>query len=122
MKNNFEKDNARDAPFGARRWATGETKNKAIGFRWTRLDFITDIRYNGNIRKVRFMALKRLLEDRGISMYRLSKMSGVPNTVVVDLCSGKSAIENCTVKTVCAIAKALGCSVDELLGFYYGRV
>ena len=61
------------------------------------------------------MLLQTLLDARGISMYRLSKMSGVSKTVIIDICSGKSALENCTVKTVYAIAKALGCTVEELL-------
>lgn len=61
------------------------------------------------------MSLQTLLDKRGISMYRLSKMSGVSKTVIIDICSGKSAIENCTVKTVYSIAKVLGLSVEELL-------
>lgn len=61
------------------------------------------------------MSLQALLDARGISMYRLSKMSGVSKTVIIDLCSGKSSIENCTVKTVYAIAMALSCSIEDLL-------
>lgn len=61
------------------------------------------------------MSLQTLLDARGISMYRLSKISGVSKTVIIDICSGKSALENCTAKTVYRIALALGCTVEELL-------
>lgn len=61
------------------------------------------------------MSLQTLIDARGISMYRLAKISGVSKTVIIDICSGKSSIENCTVKTVYSIATVLGCSVEDLL-------
>lgn len=64
------------------------------------------------------MSLQTLLDARGISMYRLSKMSGISKTVIVDICSGKSALENCTAKTVYSIAKVLDYSVEDLLMEY----
>ena len=61
------------------------------------------------------MSLQALLDSRGISKYRLSKMSGVSKTVIIDICSGRSSLENCTAKTVYRIAVSLGCSVEFLL-------
>lgn len=61
------------------------------------------------------MSLQTLLDSRGISMYRLSKLSGVSKTVIIDICSGKSSIENCTARTVYQIALALDCTVESLL-------
>lgn len=61
------------------------------------------------------MSLQALLDARGISKYRLAKMSGVSKTVIMDICSGKSLLENCTAKTVYQIASALDCTVEELL-------
>ena len=61
------------------------------------------------------MSLQTILDTRGISKYRLSKMSGVSKTVIMDICSGKSSLENCTVKTVHQIALALDCSIETLL-------
>ena len=61
------------------------------------------------------MSLQTLLDARGISKYRLSKMSGVSKTVIIDICSGKSLLENCTAKTVYQIALALDCTVESLL-------
>ena len=39
------------------------------------------------------MNLQTMLDQRNITKYRLSKMSGVPQTTVVDICSGKSSID-----------------------------
>ncbi len=61
------------------------------------------------------MSLQALLNEHNISMYRLAQISGVSKTVIIDICSGKSSLENCTVKTVYNIAQALGCSVEDLL-------
>ena len=61
------------------------------------------------------MSLQKILDTRNISMYRLSKMSGVPKTTIIDICSGKSSLENCTAKTVYQIALALDCTVESLL-------
>lgn len=61
------------------------------------------------------MSLQALLDARGISKYRLAKMSGVSKTVIMDICSGKSLLENCTAKTVYQIASALDCTVEGLL-------
>lgn len=62
-----------------------------------------------------FMNLQDLLNERKISKYRLSQISGVPKTTIIDICSGKSSIENCSAKTVYYIAQALNCSVEFLL-------
>lgn len=48
-------------------------------------------------------------------MYRLSQISGVPKTTIVDICSGKSSISGCSAKTVYKLAKALECTMEELL-------
>ena len=61
------------------------------------------------------MALQQLLAERDISMYRLSQVSGVPKTTIIDICSGKSSLENCSAKTVYRIALALDSTVEALL-------
>lgn len=61
------------------------------------------------------MDLQTLLEQKNISRYRLSQMSGVPKTTVLDICSGKSSIENCNAKTILQLSKALGCSMEEVM-------
>lgn len=61
------------------------------------------------------MNMQSMLQARNMSMYRLSQISGVPKTTVIDICSGKSNIEGCTARTVMQLSKALGCSMEELM-------
>ena len=61
------------------------------------------------------MNLQTVLDGKGMTKYRLSKISGIPKTTVIDICSGKSSIEGCTAKTVMLLARALGCSMEDLM-------
>ena len=61
------------------------------------------------------MNLQTLLTQKNMTMYRLSKISGVPKTTVIDICSGKSSIEGCNAKTVYQLSKALGCPMETLM-------
>ena len=61
------------------------------------------------------MDLHTMLDERNMSMYRLSQISGVPKTTVIDICSGKSDIGGCNARTVMRLAKALGCTMEELM-------
>lgn len=61
------------------------------------------------------MQLQTLLKQRNMTKYSLSKISGVPKTTVLDICSGKSSMEKCSAKTVYQLAKALDCSMEELM-------
>lgn len=61
------------------------------------------------------MNLQTILNNKQMSMYRLSKLSGVPKTTVIDICSGKSSIDGCNAKTVLQLSKALGCSMEDLM-------
>ena len=61
------------------------------------------------------MEIQKILNEKNMSMYRLAKISGVPKTTVSDICSGKSSIEGCNVGTVYRIAKALGCTMEDLV-------
>ena len=61
------------------------------------------------------MTLQALLDSKNITKYHLSKISGVPKTTIIDICSGKSSIEKCSAKTVWQIAKALQCSMEDIM-------
>ncbi len=61
------------------------------------------------------MNLQSALNERNMSMYHLSKISGVPKTTVIDICSGRSSLEKCSARTVFLLAKALNCTMEELL-------
>lgn len=61
------------------------------------------------------MDLQMLLDQRNISKYHLSKISGVPKTTIMDICAGRSDIERCSAKTVQQLAKALGCTMEDIM-------
>lgn len=61
------------------------------------------------------MTLQLLLDQKNITKYNLSKISGVPKTTIIDICSGQSSIDRCSAKTVFQIAKALGCSMEDIM-------
>jgi len=61
------------------------------------------------------MCINTLLKERNMTKYRLSKVSGVPHTTVIDICNGKTNISKCTAETVYKIAKALDVSFDTLV-------
>ena len=61
------------------------------------------------------MYINSMLSRKGITKYRLSQMSGVPQTTVLDICSGKARVENCSSETVYKLAKALGVSMESLV-------
>lgn len=61
------------------------------------------------------MNLQTYLDQRNITKYHLSKISGVPKTTIIDICSGKSNIEKCSAKTVHQLAKALECTMEDIM-------
>ncbi len=61
------------------------------------------------------MSVQNFLDVKGITKYRLSQMSGIPKTTILDICSGKSSLEKCSAGTVRALASALGCSMEEIM-------
>lgn len=61
------------------------------------------------------MDLQTLLDQRQITKYHLSKVSGVPKTTIMDICAGRSEIERCSAKTVQQLAKALGCTMEDMM-------
>lgn len=65
------------------------------------------------------MELKELLKNKKISMYRLSKISGVPKTTIIDICSGKSSVESCKAGTIYQLSKALDCKMEDLMNPSY---
>lgn len=61
------------------------------------------------------MTFQEYLNQKGISKYRLSILSGVPKATISDIASGKSELPKCSAKTVFLLSKALGCSMEDLL-------
>ena len=61
------------------------------------------------------MNLQTMLTEKQMTMYRLSKISGVAKTTVIDICSGKSSIGGCNADTVLRLSRALDCTMEELM-------
>ena len=53
------------------------------------------------------MTIGELLEEKGLSRYRLSKISGVPWATLADICSGKTKFERCVFPYLNRIEKML---------------
>lgn len=61
------------------------------------------------------MNLANYMGERNVSVYALSKRSGVPYATCYNLAKGKSDIQECRVITVKKIAAALGVSPSEII-------
>jgi len=61
------------------------------------------------------MNINKLLKKKNISKYRLAKSSGVSQTTINDICSGRVSIKNCTGETLYKLAQALDVSMESLL-------
>ena len=61
------------------------------------------------------MNINTMLARKGMTKYRLAKTSGVPQTTVIDICSGKANIKNCSGETIYKLAKALDVSMESLI-------
>jgi plasmid maintenance system antidote protein VapI len=59
--------------------------------------------------------IKELLEQRNMTLYRLSKNSGVPYTTINDLYHGRTSLDRCTAKTVYRLSSTLDISMEEML-------
>ena len=62
------------------------------------------------------MDFNKLLEEKNISKYKLSKESGVPYSTVCDISTGKSVLLKCSAETVLRISHVLGITAEELVG------
>lgn len=61
------------------------------------------------------MTINEILTEKGMTKYRLAKISGIPNATLSELCSGKTNIEKCSAETLYKISKSLGVSMESLI-------
>lgn len=61
------------------------------------------------------MTINELIQEKGFSRYRLSKISGVSWEALSDLCSGKTKLKRCSAATLSKLSKALEINMEELL-------
>ena len=61
------------------------------------------------------MNLQEYIDSQNITKYHLAKISGIPKTTVMDICSGKSSLLKCSARTVWQLAKALNCTMEDII-------
>ena len=61
------------------------------------------------------MLINDLMKKKGITKYGLSKLSGVPQATINDICSGKTDLSRCSAGTLYHIAKVLNYAMEDLL-------
>ena len=61
------------------------------------------------------MIINERLKEQNMTKYRLSKESGVPQTTINDICSGKAELDKCAAGTLYRIAKVLNISIEDIL-------
>ncbi len=61
------------------------------------------------------MDMQTLIKQKGLTRYRLSQLSGVPKTTVADICAGRSDIAKCSAGTVQRLARALDCTMEDIM-------
>ncbi len=61
------------------------------------------------------MYLNEVLSKKNMSRYMLSKRSGVPQSTISEICSGKAKIEKCSADTLYKISKALNVTMESLI-------
>lgn len=61
------------------------------------------------------MSIQEIIKEKGMSKYRLSKISGVPWSTLSDICSGKTDLNRCSVKTLSKLSKVLEMPIEEII-------
>lgn len=61
------------------------------------------------------MLISRLLTEQDMTKYRLSKLSGVPQATINDICNGKARIEKCSAETLYKICQTLHVTMEDVL-------
>lgn len=79
----------------------------------TTIDLNSETTYSDNMTKTLQENIKRQLHAKNMTAAELERRTGIPHAVV-NILHGRS--KNPSIKTAQAIAKELGCSVEELLG------
>jgi len=61
------------------------------------------------------MSIQEIIKEKGMSKYSLSKLSGVPWSTLSDICSGKTDLNRCSVKTLSKLSKVLEMPIEEIM-------
>ena len=61
------------------------------------------------------MNLNELLKEKGMTKYRLARLSGVPHSTLNNICSGQAHIEKCSAETLYKLARVLHVTIEDLI-------
>ena len=61
------------------------------------------------------MNINEILKEKGLTKYKLSKLSGVPYATLNDICNGTARIEKCSVDTLYRLSKVLNVTIEDLI-------
>ncbi|MSU03477.1 helix-turn-helix domain-containing protein [Tissierella pigra] len=61
------------------------------------------------------MTIQRILKEKGMSRYSLSKLSGIPWPTLSDICSGKIDINVCSEEIILKLSKTLDMPIEEII-------
>jgi len=61
------------------------------------------------------MSIQEIIKEKGMSKYSLSKISGVPWSTLSDICSGKTDLNRCSVKTLSKLSKVLEMPIEDII-------
>lgn len=78
------------------------------------LEIITRYRYNVG-KEILEMNINELLNQKKLTKYKLSKISGIPFATISDLSTGRTRLEKCSAETIYKVAKALDVTMEDLL-------
>ena len=72
-------------------------------------------RYTDIMAVVMRMSINEIIDQSGMTKYRIAKLSGIPHATLNDLCSGKTHIEKCSGETLYRLSKTLQLPIEQLL-------
>lgn len=62
------------------------------------------------------MRLNEILKDKGLTVYKINKLTGIPLTTLTDLVSGKADISKAYISTLYKLSHFLGVEIEDLVG------
>lgn len=60
------------------------------------------------------MDINEIIQESGMTKYRVAVLSGIPHATLNDLCSGKTRLEKCSAETLYKLSKTLKMSMEKL--------
>lgn len=66
--------------------------------------------------------ISEVMAEKGLTKYRLAKISGIPWSTLSNICAGKTDLEKCSAGTIRRLAEALDLTMEETLDLGTGEI